>query len=91
MSSIQGECIFRDLQLGRALGHFIFSFIGLKRILFTNICSKALKAPPRQYTLNQDHDKQYTLDRPYETRRIVDIPSLGAFEASRELTSLRGT
>ena len=26
--------------LGRALGHFIFSFIGLKRILFTNICQK---------------------------------------------------
>ena len=27
-------------QLGRALGHFIFSFIGLKRILFTNIFQK---------------------------------------------------
>ena len=26
--------------LGRALGHFIFSFIGLKRILFTNIFQK---------------------------------------------------
>ena len=32
--------------LGRALGHFIFSLIELKRILFT-IFSKALKAPPR--------------------------------------------
>ena len=29
--------------LGRALGHFIFSLIRLKRILFTN---QALKAPP---------------------------------------------
>ena len=26
--------------LGRALGHFIFSLIGLKRILFTNIFQK---------------------------------------------------
>ena len=25
------------VQLGRALGHFIFSLIGLKRILFTTI------------------------------------------------------
>ena len=25
------------VHLGRALGHFIFSLIGLKRILFTNI------------------------------------------------------
>ena len=32
--------------LGRALGHFLFSLIGLKRILFTNYFSKALKAPP---------------------------------------------
>ena len=29
------------IDLGRALGHFTFSLIGLKRILFTNI-----KAPP---------------------------------------------
>ena len=35
-------------KLGRALGHFIFSLIGLKRILFTNTFSKALKAPPRK-------------------------------------------
>ena len=28
------------LFLGRALGHFIFSLIGLKRILFTNIFQK---------------------------------------------------
>ena len=34
------------LKLGRALGHFIFSLIGLKRILVTNIF-KAFKAPPR--------------------------------------------
>ena len=34
------------LKLGRALGHSIFSLIGLKRILFTIIFSKALKAPP---------------------------------------------
>ena len=27
----------RFLELGRALGHFTFSLIGLKRILFTNI------------------------------------------------------
>ena len=27
-------------KLGRALGHFIFSPIGLKRILFTNIFEK---------------------------------------------------
>ena len=27
-------------QLGRALGHFIFSLMGLKRILFTNIFQK---------------------------------------------------
>ena len=27
----------KTLQLGRALGHFIFSLIGLKRILFANI------------------------------------------------------
>ena len=27
-------------RLGRALGHFIFSLIGLKRILFTNIFQK---------------------------------------------------
>ena len=27
------QCFF----LGKALGHFIFSLIGLKRILFTNI------------------------------------------------------
>ena len=33
--------------LGSALGHFIFSLIGLKRILFTNYFPKALKAPPR--------------------------------------------
>ena len=26
--------------LGRALGHFVFSLIGLKRILFTNIFQK---------------------------------------------------
>ena len=31
--------------LGRALGHFIFSLIGRKRILFTNIF-KSFKAPP---------------------------------------------
>ena len=30
-------------KLGRALGHFRFSLIGLKRILFTNVF---LKAPP---------------------------------------------
>ena len=30
--------------LGRALGHFIFSLIGLKRILFTNIF-KSFKSP----------------------------------------------
>ena len=29
--------------LGRALGHFIFSLIGLKRILFTNFFQKLLK------------------------------------------------
>ena len=32
--------------LGRALGHFILALIGLKRILFANIFSKAFKAPP---------------------------------------------
>ena len=31
------------LRLGRALGHFIFSLIGLKRILFTNIFQRLLK------------------------------------------------
>ena len=31
------------LRLARALGHFMFSLIGLKRILFINICQKALK------------------------------------------------
>ena len=36
----------RDTLLGRALGHFIFSLIGLKRILFTIIFAKALNAPP---------------------------------------------
>ena len=30
-------------KLGRALGHFIFSLIGLKRILFTNIFQKLEK------------------------------------------------
>ena len=30
---------------GRALGHFIFSLIGLKRILFINIF-QSFKAPP---------------------------------------------
>ena len=29
------------------MGHYVFSLIGLKRILFTNIFSNALKAPPR--------------------------------------------
>ena len=33
-------------KLGRALGHFIFSLIGLKRILFTSIFSIASKDPP---------------------------------------------
>ena len=33
---VQGLQLF----LGRALGHFIFSLIGLKRILFTNISQK---------------------------------------------------
>ena len=37
--------------LGRALGHFLFSLIGLKRILFTNYFSKALKAPPSSWEL----------------------------------------
>ena len=51
--------------LGRALGHFKFSLIGLKRIFFTNIqtspgiaecerqkyVSKALEAPPRTLSL----------------------------------------
>ena len=32
-----------NVGLGRALGHFIFSFIGLKRILFTNIFQKLQK------------------------------------------------
>ena len=32
-----------QVSLGRALGHFIFSLIGLKRILFTNIFQKPLK------------------------------------------------
>ena len=31
------------LHLGRALGHFIFSLIGLKMILFTNIFQKLSK------------------------------------------------
>ena len=34
-----GSVEFEGL-LGRALGHFIFSLIGLKRILFTNIFQK---------------------------------------------------
>ena len=33
--------------LGRPLGHCIFSLIGLKRILFTNIFSEALRGQPR--------------------------------------------
>ena len=32
--------IFESNILGRALGHFIFSLIGLKRILFINIFQK---------------------------------------------------
>ena len=34
------EMELNQLQLGRALGHFRFSLIGLKRILFTNIFRK---------------------------------------------------
>ena len=32
-------------ELGRALGHFIFSLIGLKRILFTNNIFQKLSKP----------------------------------------------
>ena len=32
--------------LGRALGHFIFSLIGLTRILFSDIFQSSLTAPP---------------------------------------------
>ena len=38
-----GECRLKGIGsniLGRALGHFVFSLIGLKRILFTNIFQK---------------------------------------------------
>ena len=35
-------------KLGRALGHFIFSPFGPKRILFIDIFFKALQAPPSQ-------------------------------------------
>ena len=35
---------------GRALGHFIFSLIGLTRILFTNIF-KSFKSPPSNLVL----------------------------------------
>ena len=47
-SSLELQGFLQDLRLGRALGHFIFSLIGLKRILFTSIFPKALKAPPRR-------------------------------------------
>ena len=40
--------MYRVPKLGRALGRFAFSLVGLKRILFTNIFSTALKAPPRK-------------------------------------------
>ena len=36
-------------RLGRPLGHYIFSLIGLMRILFTNIFSEALRGQPSRY------------------------------------------
>ena len=44
-SMLEGERVVIYF-LGRALGQFMFALIGLKRILFTNIVSEALKAPP---------------------------------------------
>ena len=44
------------LKLGRALGRFIFPLIGLKRILFTDICQKLLRAPPSE-TVQMKHTR----------------------------------
>ena len=43
-SGYQGLALNPKAFLGRALGHFILSFIGLKRILLTNIFRR-LKSP----------------------------------------------
>ena len=37
---LQATAALKQANLGRALGHFKFSIIGLKRILFTNILQK---------------------------------------------------